>query len=97
MRVHNHENNLRLITLIYRYIYVLLDRISISWHAADTRITVNRSLYVDFALPYTESGVVMIVPMKDGKSKKGWIFLKPLTWDLSIFIRFVAWILLPES
>ncbi|KAM2150186.1 hypothetical protein ACFX1R_044799 [Malus domestica] len=68
--------------------------------AADTTIRANRSLYVDFTLPYTESGVVMVVPMKDGKSKNAWIFLKPLTWDLwltsscfFIFIGFVVWVL----
>ncbi|BFG18015.1 hypothetical protein CerSpe_042890 [Prunus speciosa] len=68
--------------------------------AADTTIRANRSLYVDFTLPYTESGVVMVVPMKDGKSKNAWIFLKPLTWDLwltslcfFVFIGFAVWVL----
>ncbi|XP_058113310.1 glutamate receptor 2.7-like [Magnolia sinica] len=67
---------------------------------ADTTITANRSLYVDFTLPYTESGVAMVVPIKDDESKKAWIFLKPLTVDLwltsgvfFIFTGFVVWIL----
>ncbi|CAL8995972.1 unnamed protein product [Prunus brigantina] len=66
----------------------------------DTTIRANRSLYVDFTLPYTESGVFMVVPIKDNKSKKAWVFLKPLTWELwvtsgcsFIFIGFVVWIL----
>lgn len=55
---------------------------------------------MDFTLPYTESGVSMIVPIKDDKSKKAWVFLKPLTWDLwvtsgcfFIFVGFVVWVL----
>ncbi|VVA11672.1 PREDICTED: glutamate receptor [Prunus dulcis] len=66
----------------------------------DITIRANRSLYVDFTLPYTESGVSMIVPIKDNKSKNAWVFLKPLTWDLwvtsgcfFIFIGFVVWVL----
>ena len=66
----------------------------------DTTIVANRSKYVDFTLPYTESGVSMIVPIKDNKSKSAWIFLKPLTWDLwvtsacfFVFIGFVIWVL----
>ncbi|XP_034680224.1 glutamate receptor 2.2-like, partial [Vitis riparia] len=43
----------------------------------DTTIVANRSKYVDFTLPYTESGVSMIVPIKDNKSKSAWVFLKP--------------------
>ncbi|XP_004292139.1 PREDICTED: glutamate receptor 2.7-like [Fragaria vesca subsp. vesca] len=68
--------------------------------AAATTIRANRSLYVDFTLPYTDSGVVMVVPMIDSKSRNAWIFLKPLTWDLwlttscsFIFIGFVIWVL----
>ncbi|KAK3437305.1 hypothetical protein EUGRSUZ_C01874 [Eucalyptus grandis] len=66
----------------------------------DTTILANRSLYVDFTLPYTESGVAMLVPYKDNKSKNAWVFLKPLTWDLwltigcfFVFIALVVWIL----
>ncbi|EEF46821.1 glutamate receptor 2.7 [Ricinus communis] len=66
----------------------------------DTTIIFNRSLYVDFTLPYTESGVYMVVPIKDKKKKNAWVFLKPLTWDLwatsfcfFVFIGFIVWIL----
>ncbi|CAK7354088.1 unnamed protein product [Dovyalis caffra] len=66
----------------------------------DTTIIFNRSLYVDFTLPYTESGVSMIVPIVDNNSKNAWVFLRPLTWDLwvtsfcfFIFIAFVIWVL----
>lgn len=66
----------------------------------DVTIIANRSLYVDFTLPYTASGVSMIVPVKDARRKNAWAFLKPLTWDLwltsggfFIFIGLVVWIL----
>ncbi|CAK7354092.1 unnamed protein product [Dovyalis caffra] len=48
----------------------------------DVSIVFNRSLHIDYTLPFTESGVSMIVPITDNKSKNAWVFLKPLTWDL---------------
>ncbi|KAM1527100.1 hypothetical protein ACFXTH_016575 [Malus domestica] len=67
----------------------------------DITIRANRSLYVDFTLPYTEAGVSMVVPVKGNNGAKNtWVFLKPLTWDLwvtsccfFIFIGFVVWFL----
>jgi glutamate receptor, ionotropic, plant len=44
----------------------------------------NRSLYVDFTLPYTESGVRLLVPIKDVNKKSPWAFLEPLTAKLWI-------------
>ncbi|KAG4190486.1 hypothetical protein ERO13_A07G034600v2 [Gossypium hirsutum] len=66
----------------------------------DITIVANRSLYVDFTLPYTESGVSMLVPVRDNKKKNAWVFLQPLTSDLwvtsgcfFVFIGFVVWVL----
>ncbi|KAF9662002.1 hypothetical protein SADUNF_Sadunf18G0007900 [Salix dunnii] len=66
----------------------------------DMTIVFNRSLYIDYTLPYTESGVNMIVPIADNNSKNAWVFMKPLTWDLwvstfvlFVFIGFVVWVL----
>ncbi|GAU26660.1 hypothetical protein TSUD_314370 [Trifolium subterraneum] len=66
----------------------------------DVTIIANRSNYADFTMPYTESGVTMVVSMKDKRKKNAWTFLKPLTWDLWVastcsllFIGFVVWIL----
>ncbi|XP_021805283.1 glutamate receptor 2.8-like [Prunus avium] len=66
----------------------------------DTTIRGNRSLYADFTMPYTESGVVMVVPVIDMRNQNAWVFLKPLTWDLWLttccfffFIGFVVWVL----
>ena len=64
----------------------------------DTTINANRTSYVDFTLPYSDSGVSMVVKIKDNE-KNIWIFLKPLSWDLwlttggaFIFTGFVVWI-----
>ncbi|KAK8697281.1 hypothetical protein V6N13_113433 [Hibiscus sabdariffa] len=66
----------------------------------DISIVANRSLIVDFTLPYTESGVSLLVPITDKRKKNAWVFLEPLTSDLwvttgcfFVFIGFVVWIL----
>ncbi|KAL9363578.1 hypothetical protein Peur_046363 [Populus x canadensis] len=66
----------------------------------DITIVYNRSLYIDYTLPFTESGVSMIVPIADNNSKNAWVFMKPLTWDLwvtsflfFVFIGFAVWVL----
>ncbi|KAL0323997.1 UNVERIFIED_CONTAM: Glutamate receptor 2.8 [Sesamum calycinum] len=68
--------------------------------SGDVTIVGNRSQYIDFTLPYTESGVSMVVPIKDDKSKNAWVFVKPLTWELwltsfcsFVFIGILIWIL----
>ncbi|XP_073044383.1 glutamate receptor 2.1-like [Primulina eburnea] len=68
--------------------------------AGDVTILANRSQYVDFTLPYLASGVSMVVPIKDDKSKNAWVFVKPLTWELwltsfcsFVFIGVLIWIL----
>ncbi|PSS07257.1 Glutamate receptor 2.8 like [Actinidia chinensis var. chinensis] len=66
----------------------------------DVTIVANRSRFVDFTMPYTESGVAMIVRIEDDGRKNAWIFMKPLTMDLwlttgafFIFTGFVVWVL----
>ncbi|KAL0354397.1 UNVERIFIED_CONTAM: Glutamate receptor 2.7 [Sesamum radiatum] len=68
--------------------------------AGDISILANRSRFVDFSFPYTESGVSAIVPIKDNERKNAWIFMKPLTMDLwltigafFVFTGFVVWVL----
>lgn len=67
---------------------------------ADLTIRANRSLYIDYTLPYTESGVTMVVPMKSTRNKNAWEFIRPLTgqmWALTggffLVIALVVWIL----
>jgi ionotropic glutamate receptor len=66
----------------------------------DTTIVASRSTYVDFTLPYSESGVSMVVLVKDNERRNFWIFLKPLSLDLwlatfatFIFTGLVIWFL----
>ncbi|KAL6524227.1 hypothetical protein OROMI_031322 [Orobanche minor] len=68
--------------------------------AGDVTILGNRSQYIDFTLPYTESGISMVVPIQDDKRKNTWLFVKPLTWELwlttfgsIVFIGVLIWIL----
>jgi ionotropic glutamate receptor len=49
----------------------------------DVTITAERTIHADFTMPYTESGVSMLVLMEnDSKSTIEWVFLKPLTREL---------------
>ncbi|XP_059626903.1 glutamate receptor 2.2-like [Cornus florida] len=63
----------------------------------DTTITANRSLYVDFTMPYTDLGVGTIARVDN---KNMWIFLKPLDSNLwltsAVFFLltgFVVWVI----
>lgn len=66
----------------------------------DITIRANRSSYIDYTLPFTESGVAMVVPIKRSMNTNAWVFLKPLTWKLRLvtacsflFVAIVVWIL----
>ncbi|TVU12247.1 hypothetical protein EJB05_45882, partial [Eragrostis curvula] len=50
----------------------------------DVTIIANRTKYVDFTMPYTESGVSMLVLAKNDDKGTMWIFMEPLTKDLWI-------------
>ncbi|XP_040364983.1 glutamate receptor 1.4 isoform X2 [Rosa chinensis] len=63
----------------------------------DTTITSNRSLYVDFTVPYSDLGVGMLVA---NEKENMWIFLRPLSADLwmtsaGLFMLtgFVVWVI----
>ncbi|CAI9090042.1 OLC1v1024726C1 [Oldenlandia corymbosa var. corymbosa] len=63
----------------------------------DITIRANRSTYADFTQPYTDSGIAMVVPLHDRRTKNAWVFLKPLTWDLWVisacFFVFVGFLI----
>ncbi|KAL8217335.1 hypothetical protein R6Q57_020708 [Mikania cordata] len=66
----------------------------------DVTIRADRSNYVDFTLPYTDSGVSMIVPIKKDDRKNAWIFMRPLekklwltTSAFFIYTGVVVWVL----
>ncbi|CAI9759981.1 unnamed protein product [Fraxinus pennsylvanica] len=65
----------------------------------DITITTNRTRSVDFTQPYLESGLVVVVHVKEIKSSP-WSFLKPFTWQMWVltcvfflFVGAVIWIL----
>ncbi|KAM5554256.1 hypothetical protein ABKV19_022571 [Rosa sericea] len=65
--------------------------------AGDMTITSNRSLYVDFTIPFTDMGVGMLVR---NEKENMWVFLEPLSanlWMTSggffILTGFVVWII----
>ncbi|CAH9098332.1 unnamed protein product [Cuscuta epithymum] len=66
----------------------------------DVTILAKRSKHVDFSLPFTESGVTTVVPVKQGDKKNRWIFLKPVKKELwvttamsFVFIGTAIWVL----
>ncbi|XP_047163588.1 glutamate receptor 2.7-like [Vigna umbellata] len=46
----------------------------------DMTILEERMQYVDFTVPYAESGLTMVVPSKSKES--AWMFTKPFTWEM---------------
>ncbi|PNS93601.2 hypothetical protein POPTR_018G096500v4 [Populus trichocarpa] len=81
----------------------LLDQIKLkNFDAAvgDITIIANRSTYVDFTLPFSESGITMVVLTKRDERENMWIFLKPLSLELwlttgiaFILTGLVVWVL----
>ena len=63
-------------------IYVCLQNPEYEALVGDITIRAEREGTADFSLPYSESGVVMVVKAEPNKLKNMWIFLKPLSWDL---------------
>ncbi|OIV91707.1 hypothetical protein TanjilG_26560 [Lupinus angustifolius] len=64
----------------------------------DMTILEERLQYVDFTVPYAESGLSMIAPTKSEEST--WLFTKPFTWELwmvtgaiLIYTMLVVWYL----
>lgn len=53
---------------------------------ADTTIWAPRMTHVDFSLPYSESGVILVV--KNNKPFDMWIFIKPFRMDLWFAVIF---------
>ncbi|KAI4353705.1 hypothetical protein L6164_002636 [Bauhinia variegata] len=52
----------------------------------DVTILTNRSTYVDFTLPYAESGVKMLIQVRHRRHLDMWNFLHPFSWDLWLSI-----------
>ncbi|KAJ7955738.1 Glutamate receptor-like protein [Quillaja saponaria] len=48
----------------------------------DVTIVADRAAVVDFTLPYTETGVRMLVRVQNGNHLNMWVFTRPFSWDL---------------
>eukprot|EP00249_Psilotum_nudum_P017988 c26587_g1_i1 orf=687-3488(-) len=66
----------------------------------DVTITTERLELIDFTQPYTESGLVVVVPVRDNDKKDAWAFLRPFTpamWLTTgaffVFTGIVVWVL----
>ncbi|CAI0410856.1 unnamed protein product, partial [Linum tenue] len=80
----------------------LVQQIYLKFDAAvgDIAIVTNRLPYADFTHPYTESELVMIVPLQSKKVNRAWLFTKPFTGSLwllifilNIYNGFVVWMI----
>ncbi|XP_058728722.1 glutamate receptor 2.9-like [Vicia villosa] len=56
----------------------------------DITIVANRSQFVDFTLPFTESGVRMLVSVQHGRQQTMWIFVQPFSWQLWLSILLIS-------
>lgn len=63
-------------------------------------ITADRENLVEFTMPYTSSGVSLLVPKENDSKPIQWIFVKPLTRDLWLatigfffYTGFVVWMI----
>ena len=66
----------------------------------DATIISYRYQYAEFTQPYTDPGVVMVVPLKSKTGHRAWLFVKPFTktmWVLIVVViiynGFVLWML----
>ncbi|KAK7405305.1 hypothetical protein VNO78_06516 [Psophocarpus tetragonolobus] len=66
----------------------------------DVSVVSSRYEYVSFTQPYTDMGLMMIVPVKSKTGNRTWLFMKPFTelmWVLILVIivynGFVVWII----
>ncbi|XP_047948804.1 glutamate receptor 2.7-like [Salvia hispanica] len=84
----------------YDDIILKLDEEELDALVGDVTVTANRSKHVDFTFPYSESGVVIVVPINPKGRRSAWIFMKPLTYGLwltigafFVYTGFVVWVL----
>ncbi|KAF2287349.1 hypothetical protein GH714_039701 [Hevea brasiliensis] len=66
----------------------------------DIAIVANRFEYAEFTVPYTESELVMVVPLRSKSSSKAWLFARPFTkamwiliFTINVYNGFVVWLI----
>lgn len=55
----------------------------------DVTIISWRHKHAEFTQPYTDSGLVMVVPVQSEGCDKAWLFMKPFTKSMWVFIVLV--------
>ncbi|XP_059066189.1 glutamate receptor 3.5-like [Cryptomeria japonica] len=77
----------------------LVDGNTLDAVVGDSTILWDRSLYVDFTQPYTQTGLVMMIPLKKAGGRT-WTFLHPFTtglWVIAgafvVFTAFLVWLM----
>ncbi|MCO5593743.1 hypothetical protein L7F22_047760 [Adiantum nelumboides] len=86
---------------LYSHLYPLIPEYQVyDAVVGDVTITTKRMEKVDFSQPYTESGLVVVVPLKNIHSSNAWAFLRPFTarmWFITlsffVFTGLVIWML----
>ncbi|KAL4197450.1 hypothetical protein AMTRI_Chr04g188240 [Amborella trichopoda] len=70
----------------------------------DVNILANRSRYVEFSHPFSESGISLLVTVNDGKPHNAWMFMTPFTMGtwlvtgaLFLYTSIVVWSLEHEN
>ncbi|KAJ4975151.1 hypothetical protein NE237_000257 [Protea cynaroides] len=83
----------------YNELVTMVSQNKIDALVGDITIVTNRTRIVDFTQPYMESGLIVVVPVKETKSSP-WAFLKPFTFQMwcvtgafFLFVGAVVWIL----
>nr|XP_017232143.1 PREDICTED: glutamate receptor 2.8-like isoform X2 [Daucus carota subsp. sativus] len=68
--------------------------------AGDVTILEERQKYADFSLAYTESGMVLVVPIRSRLPIQMWLFMNPFTTELwglilaiTIYNGFIVWLI----
>jgi ABC-type amino acid transport substrate-binding protein len=56
----------------------------------DVAIVAKRYQHAEFTHPYTESGLVMIVPVRTKNSNRAWLFVKPFTKAMWVLVSTTA-------
>ncbi|KAF8413793.1 hypothetical protein HHK36_001786 [Tetracentron sinense] len=98
-QVHLKRLRLALQSLIYLAWFYAWEKI-FDAVVGDTAIVAKRFQHAEFSHPYTEPGLVMVVPVKSKLSNRCWLFVKPFTksmWALTAVINvyngFVVWMI----
>lgn len=98
-----HTNSFKQFIISYLnkyYIYFCIFLKKFDAVIGDVSIVSKRLKHAEFSQPYTEPGLMMIVPLKPETTDRAWLFMKPFTkamWVLTaaitVYNGFIIWLL----